>query len=155
MRTILVPVDGSDCSDGAVQEVVAMVQKSGPVDLHLINVQPRIFAEESLVFLPQDKTDTYYFEQSEKALASAGKLLQDAGVEFTAHRSTGPIAEGIIAKAHELSADGIVMGTHGHGKLTGMLLGSVCMKVLHLSDIPVTVVRREPALDFTDRLSAT
>jgi len=152
MKTVLVPVDGSSCSDRAVREVIAMARGSEPLEIHLINVQPRIFSEVSLVYLPQDKVDGYYFNGSEKALASAQRLLKDAGVTFTAHRAAGPIAETIVAKARELSADAIVLGTHGHGKLAGRLLGSVCLNVLHLSDAPVTVVRAPLAPDLGDRI---
>ena len=155
MRTILVPVDGSACSDRAVDEAIKLVQKSGPAAIHLLNVQPRIFVEETLVFLDSAKTDTYYYEQGSKALASAEKLLKKAGIAFTSHRAVGPMAQSIVSKAKELGADGILMGTHGHGRVAGILLGSVSNKVLHLSPVPVTFVRSEPPVDFTGRLSAT
>jgi nucleotide-binding universal stress UspA family protein len=155
VRTILVPVDGSACSERAVEEAIKLVQKSGPAAIHLLNVQPRIFVEETLVFLDSAKTDTYYYEQGSKALASAEKLLKKAGVAFTSHRAVGPMAQSIVSKAKELGADGILMGTHGHGRVAGMLLGSVSNKVLHLSPVPVTFVRGEPPVDFTGRISAT
>ena len=155
MRTILVPVDGSACSERAMEEVVKLVQKSGPMDIHLLNVQPRIFVEETMVFLDAAKIDTYYFEQGSKGLASAEKLLKKAGIAFTSHRAVGPVAETIITNAKKLGADGILMGTHGHGRVAGMLLGSVSNKVLHLSPVPVTFVRLEPPVDFAGRLSAT
>ena len=155
MRTILVPVDGSACSERAIEEVVKLVQKSGPMDIHLLNVQPRIFVEETMVFLDAAKIDTYYFEQGSKGLASAEKLLKKAGIAFTSHRAVGPVAETIITNAKKLGADGILMGTHGHGRVAGMLLGSVSNKVLHLSPVPVTFVRGEPPVDFAGRLSAT
>ena len=155
MRTILVPVDGSACSERAIEEVVKLVQKSGPMDIHLLNVQPRIFVEDTMVFLDPAKIDTYYFEQGSKGLASAEKLLKKAGIAFTPHRAVGPVAETIITNAKKLGADGILMGTHGHGRVAGMLLGSVSNKVLHLSPVPVTFVRGEPPVDFTGRLTAT
>lgn len=155
MRTILVPVDGSACSERTIEETVKLVQKSGPMDIHLLNVQPRIFVEETLVFLDPAKIDTYYFEQGSRGLASAEKLLKKAGIAFTSHRAVGPVAETIVTKAKELGADGILMGTHGHGRVAGMLLGSVSNKVLHLSPVPVTLVRSEPPVDITGRLSAT
>jgi nucleotide-binding universal stress UspA family protein len=148
-------VDGSACSDRAVDEAIKLVQKSGPAAIHLLNVQPRIFVEETLVFLDSAKTDTYYYEQGSKALASAEKLLKKAGIAFTSHRAVGPMAQSIVSKAKELGADGILMGTHGHGRVAGILLGSVSNKVLHLSPVPVTFVRSEPPVDFTGRLSAT
>ena len=152
MTSILVPVDGSDCSDRAVQEAIAAVQKSGPLEIHLINVQPPIFSEPSLIYLPQDKLDTFYFDQAERALTSAQQLLKAAGVSFTVHRAVGSIAGTIVTKAHELGADGIIMGTHGRGKVAEMLLGSVCLRVVQLSDIPVTVVRARLKPDFGGRI---
>ena len=155
MRTILVPVDGSACSERAIEEAVKLVQKSGPMDIHLLNVQPRIFVEATLVFLDPAKIDTYYYEQGSRGLASAEKLLKKTGIAFTSHRAVGPVAETIVTKAKELGADGILMGTQGHGRVAGMLLGSVSNKVLHLSPVPVTFARCEPPVDFTGRLSAT
>lgn len=155
MRTIIVPVDGSGCSDRIIQEIIKLSEQGDPADLHLVNVQPRIFTESALMFNDASKMDTYYYDQSGKALTSAEKALRSAGLAFTSHRLVGPVAETIVSKARELNADGIVMGTHGHGKLSGMLLGSVSNKVLHLAPMPVTLVRGEPPIDFGSRLSAT
>lgn len=155
MRTILVPVDGSSCSDRAVEEVVKRAKSAEQLDVHLLNVQPRIFPEEAMVYLDAAKIDTYYYEQGGKALASAEQRLRKAGINYTAHRATGPVAETIIAKARELRADEILMGTRGHGRVASMLLGSVASKVLHLSPVPVTLVRDEPPVDFSGRLQAT
>ncbi len=155
MRTIIVPVDDSDCSDRVIQEIIKLSKQGGPADLHLVNVQPRIFTESALMFTDASRIDTYYYDQSGKALTSAEKALKSAGLAFTSHRLVGPVAETIVSKARELNADGIVMGTHGHGKLSGMLLGSVSNKVLHLAPMPVTLVRGEPPIDIGGRLSAT
>lgn len=155
MRTIIVPVDASDCSDRVIQEIIKLSKQGGPAELHLVNVQPRIFTESALMFTDASKIDTYYYDQSGKALTAAEKALKSAGLDYTSHRLVGPVAETIVAKASELNADGIVMGTHGHGKLSGMLLGSVSNKVLHLAPMPVTLVRGEPPIDFGGRLSAT
>jgi nucleotide-binding universal stress UspA family protein len=150
-----VPVDGSECSDRAVDEVIKRAKSAEKLDIHLLNVQPRIFPEEAMVFLDPAKMDTYYYEQGSKALASAEKRLKSAGVSYTAHRVTGPVAENIVTKARESRVDEIVMGTHGHGKVASMVLGSVATKVLHISDVPVTLVRGGPRVDFTGRLQAT
>jgi nucleotide-binding universal stress UspA family protein len=155
MQTILVPVDGSERAEAAVREVMRQIQAGAQIALHLFNAQPRIFAEETLVYMPPDKIDTYYYQQGVKALASSEQLLREAGIPFTSHRTVGPIAESIVAKAVELGCDGIVMSTRGHGKIAGMLLGSVSTKVLHLSPIPVTLVGEKPKVDFTGRLQAT
>jgi nucleotide-binding universal stress UspA family protein len=50
-----------------------------------------------------------------------------------------PAAE-ILASASAGQADLIVMGSRGHGRLTGLLLGSVAQKVVALARCPVLVV---------------
>lgn len=155
MRTVLLPVDGSECSDRAVDEVIKRAKAAEKLEVHLLNVQPRIFPEEATIYLDPSRMDTYYYEQGGKALASAEKRLKSSGIAYTAHRVTGPIAENIVKKAREVRADEIVMGTHGHGQIASILLGSVATKVLHMADVPVTLVRSGPRVDFTGRLQAT
>lgn len=53
----------------------------------------------------------------------------------------GPVAETIARIALEQNCDGIVMGTRGLGAVAGALLGSVASQVVHLSDVPVTLVK--------------
>lgn len=155
MSTVLVPVDGSDCSQQALQEVIRQAKGASGLEVHLLNVQPRIFPEEALVYLPAEKIDTYYYEQGTKALAPAEAELHKAGVAFVSHRAVGPVAETIVQKAGELGADAVVMGTRGHGGLAGILLGSIASKVLHMSEVPVTLVKDRTRPDFTGRLGAT
>ncbi len=158
MSTILVPVDGSECSLQALHEVIRQAKGASSLEAHLLNVQPRIFPEETLIYLPADKIDSYYYEQGSKALEPAEAELRKAGVAFVLHRAVGPVAETIVQKARDLGADVIVMGTRGHSGLAGILLGSVASKVLHLSEVPVTLVKDnkdKTGPDFTGRLGAT
>lgn len=50
-------------------------------------------------------------------------------------------AEVLAALADELGCDHIVMGTRGLGAISGIVLGSVTRKVLHLTRIPVTCIK--------------
>jgi nucleotide-binding universal stress UspA family protein len=154
MQKILVPVDGSELAENAVREVIRQA-KAAPCEVHLLNVQPRVFPEMSMIYLSADKMDTYYYEQGTHALAGAETLLREAGIPYTAHRAVGDIAQTIVDKARELGCDGIVMSTRGHGKIAGILLGSVSTKVLHLADVPVTLVGDKARVSFTGRLQAT
>jgi nucleotide-binding universal stress UspA family protein len=43
--------------------------------------------------------------------------------------------------AEEQRVDGIVMGTRGLGPVKGLVLGSVANKVIHLAEVPVTLVK--------------
>jgi nucleotide-binding universal stress UspA family protein len=56
---------------------------------------------------------------------------------------SGVPAQKIIDAAKKWSADLIVRGSHGRGKIGGLLLGSVSQGVLHHAPCPVLVVRAQ------------
>ena len=47
----------------------------------------------------------------------------------------------IARRADSLQCEGIVMGTRGMGAIANLLLGSVAAKVVHLANVPVTLVK--------------
>jgi len=49
-------------------------------------------------------------------------------------------ADLVADEARKLHADVIVVGTRGHGRVAGMLLGSVTQRLLHVSPCPVLAV---------------
>jgi nucleotide-binding universal stress UspA family protein len=53
----------------------------------------------------------------------------------------GDPAEIIVQTAKEQNCDLIVMGTHGHGGITDVLIGSTAKRVIRQSTIPVLVIR--------------
>jgi len=53
----------------------------------------------------------------------------------------GDTAEIIVQTAKEQKCDLIVMGTHGHGVITDVLIGSTAKRVIRQSTIPVLVIR--------------
>ena len=53
----------------------------------------------------------------------------------------GDPAEIIIETAQDRKCDLIVMGTHGHGVITDVLIGSTAKRVVRQSTIPVLVIR--------------
>jgi nucleotide-binding universal stress UspA family protein len=52
----------------------------------------------------------------------------------------GDPAEQILACANARQADLIALGSRGHGRLAGLLIGSVAQKVVALARCPVLVV---------------
>lgn len=55
-------------------------------------------------------------------------------------REGNPAAE-IIDEAHEGGYDMVIIGLHGHGALTGALMGDNARRVVRMCQIPVTVIR--------------
>jgi nucleotide-binding universal stress UspA family protein len=138
---ILVPVDGSDTSLSAVRFVADMLARTGrDLEVHLLNVQPPL-PSAAATFIDSAVLRDFHDEEGAKALAAARKLLDDAGVRYVSHAVIGEPAETIAAYAEQRDCAGITMGTRGLGSAAGLLLGSVAHKVLHLSKVPVTLVK--------------
>ena len=62
------------------------------------------------------------------------------GENITTHLSEGDTAKMILEYAKEWNADLVVMGTHNHGTLEKLFLGTVASSVLENTDIPVYMV---------------
>jgi nucleotide-binding universal stress UspA family protein len=139
MLKVLVPVDGSDNSLRTVRFVMqkAALYKE-PLELHLLNVQ-RPFP--GTVRGVQAEAEKYHHDEGIKALASARKLLDDAGIKYVYHISVGEAGETIAHFVKDKKIEQVVMGTRGAGAVANMLLGSVATKVLHLVDVPVLLVK--------------
>ena len=141
MRKALVPVDGSSNSDRAVQHVVALAGICPAMEVLLLNVQPEIDDWQVRRFLKKEEVEAMEESKGGDALQSARAILDAAGVRYTPQVLIGPVAETVARTALEQNCDGIIMGTRGLGAVAGALLGSVTSKVIHLADVPVTLVK--------------
>ena len=142
MLKALVPLDGSSTSESAVRHVVALMKAREPMEVHLINVQDEADAPELRRFMKPAEIKRSQLEHGAAALASAKRLLDRAGISYEAHVLIGHPAETIAKFAQRGGFDKIIMGTHGRSGMTKMLMGSVASKVLHLSTVPVTLVKK-------------
>src|SRR5437588_11544073 len=66
--------------------------------------------------------------------------IAQCGVKVTLHEPTGAVVEEILNEADVVNADLIVVGTHGHGAMYNLLVGSVTKGVLRRSTRPVLLV---------------
>ena len=139
MFRILVPVDGSDNSDHAVEYLITKAARfAEPLEIHLLNVQHSF---PGTIRGVQREAQQVHHDEGVAALASARKLLDDAGIKYIYHIGLGDAAEVISHYAKEKRVDQIVMATHGRGAMVGLLMGSVARKVLHLVGMPVLLVK--------------
>lgn len=141
MRKALVPVDGSPAAHRAVRHVVALAQIYPSIEAVLLNVQPDIDSWEVRRVMTKDEVEAIEESRGGDALQQDREVLQGAGVHFTPLVEIGPAAETIARVARAQGCDGIVMGTRGLGAVSSMMLGSVSSRVLHLSDLPITLVK--------------
>ena len=137
----LVPIDGSDIALHAV----AWVEKHAadyrePPQIHLINVQA-VLPDDIGRFIDAETLREFHLEAGMKALAAARNQLTAAGLPAELHVLVGDAASAIADFAENHDCSLILIGTRGHSGLTGTLLGSVAMKIVHHSRVPVLLIR--------------
>jgi nucleotide-binding universal stress UspA family protein len=62
-------------------------------------------------------------------------------VRYVAQILVGPIAESIVKQAVRTHCDLIMIGTRGMTAAANLLLGSTATRVLHISELPVLLVK--------------
>lgn len=146
-KHILLPTDGSQLSERAVQQGFKLAKEIG-ARVTCVHVMPefRMMADDSFV-LPTSMDVKRRYDKQVKARADAmldkvGKRATAAGVSFEGVSVMGDVIyQQIIAAAKKRKCDLIMMASHGRRGLSGLLLGSETAKVLTHSKIPVLVVR--------------
>lgn len=91
--------------------------------------------------LGKEVVDRYYAEEGDKVIAPVAKFLGRHGVQLKGLVKVGPVGETIAKAAESGRYDLLVMGTHGHGALGKLVMGSVSTQVLANSTVPVLLVR--------------
>jgi nucleotide-binding universal stress UspA family protein len=144
MRKLLVAVDGSGAAQRALEQAIALARTSPEASIYLVHAheEPDIYGEIA-VYVPRAKMAELQHMHSERVLDAAEEAagLKDCGVRYTKEVLTGPIGQTIARHAEHLGCDAIVMGRHGKSTVGELLMGSVAMKVLHLTRLPVLLVR--------------
>ncbi len=141
MRRPLVPFDGSASATRALQHALDQLQDRAAAQLHLLNVQlPPLHTCPSKLVSP-DLIDQELRRKGEALLVQAEAVTAGTRTPVVHHVRVGHPAAEIAACATEQGCDAIVMGTRGKGAVAGMLLGSVATRVVHLTQVPVTLVK--------------
>lgn len=143
MGRFLVAVDGSSHSIKVARAAIrqAAACKLTP-EMHLIYVHLPVPTLGGLIKpIGHEALQRYYREEGEDALRRAKTLIDRARLRCTTHIVVGPIAQSLAREAKKLKCDLIVMGTHGMGAVSGMLLGSVAARTVRLAPCPVVLVR--------------
>jgi nucleotide-binding universal stress UspA family protein len=141
MSKLLVAVDGSPNATRAVEYAIRLAKKTGDA-LHLVTVHPEpVIYGEIQVYVPKEKMEELQRKHSEDFLKPAVELVRAAGIVHTSEILIGDTAVVIAQRGKELACESIVMGTSGMGTIATLIMGSVATKVVHLSELPVTLVK--------------
>ena len=138
---ILLAVDGSAYTQKMLAYLTSHQEMLGTGhEYTIITVQP-LLPPRARAALGKDVVDQYYDEESTKILQPVQDFLKARGVEAQSVSKVGPIADTIIKEAQDGKFDMIAMGTHGHGALGRLVMGSVSSQVLAGCTIPVLLIR--------------
>jgi nucleotide-binding universal stress UspA family protein len=140
---ILLPVDGSPSSSRAVRYVIQHWggrQAKRNLSLILLHVDTPL-PERVARVLPAEARASYHEDHSELAARPARRALRKAGLAFDERHAVGDPAMFAVSLAAKHRCDLVAMGSHGRGAILSAVLGSVVMKVLSRSRVPVLVVR--------------
>ena len=149
---ILVPVDFSRRSEEAVRSAHRLAAHFH-AELMLLHVIEPFHVDFAMVEPFENRLrELAQAKWSKKLTELDGFALRHLnGVPVTRTIFEGDPAGEILECSRMKRADVIVMPTQGHGRLRGLLIGSVTAKVLDQSDIPVlTGTHMEPEGDLSD-----
>jgi len=147
---IVVGVDYSQNSNDALAAASELAGTRADAALHLVHVSradgPQPFAGTTRSSTPSaalPPSDELEMERREiEALTQrAAPAVRAKGVRIFGHLRTGNAAREIVQLASDLSADLIVVGTHGRTGVMKLLLGSVAQNVLTQASCAVLVVK--------------
>lgn len=138
---ILLAVDGSAYTQKMLAYLTSHQEMLGTGhEYTIITVQP-LLPPRARAALGKEVVDQYYDEESTKILQPVQDFLKARSVEAQSISKVGPIADTIIKEAQDVKFDLIAMGTHGHGALGRLVMGSVSSQVLAGCTIPVLLIR--------------
>lgn len=139
--TVLVAVDQSEYAKRALKTAIWLA-KSADARLVAVHVVPPPPAAEGVAPTALEKLEKAYISMGSRILADlAWEASTKHGFKIDTLLETGDAREKILAAAKENSADIIVIGSRGMGKIGRLLLGSVSQSVVQNAKVPVLVVK--------------
>ncbi len=138
---ILVAVDGSPFTKRMLGYLAAHDEWLGGAHQYtLIHTVPAVPPRAAAV-VDRDVLKSYYEDEAEKVFKPIRAFFKKQGLEATFVHKVGSAADTIASMADKGGFDLLVMGSHGHGTLTNLVMGSVATKVLANCGVPVLLVR--------------
>lgn len=159
---ILLAVDGSACSDAAVETVISRVRPEGAEVRVLHAVEWLKEVPDSYRFGEGPVSGRDILDLKKKCFDDAGVMvnrvadrLRSAGFSTSTSTPDDDARHAIVQAATEWPADLVVLGSHGRRGVDRFLLGSVAESVVRHVPCSVEIVRERHAQGRGPRLSGT
>jgi nucleotide-binding universal stress UspA family protein len=140
-KKILWATDGSEAADLALPVVKQLAAIDGG-QVVVFHSDVRMVGPHSFGY-PAHVNESELKEKIRRQAEELGEAGIDAAVDIVAANTISGAAHDIADAAKRNEADVILVGSRGHTRLGGLLLGSVTQRLLHLASCPVMVVPAE------------
>lgn len=153
LERVLVAVDFSEVSK-AVYEVAAELAARLGARVRVLNVtEPEVDYVGMAPPEAMTTADEIITRGALAALRAAQEIFEQRGIHVDTEHRMGPIVPVVLAEAEKLGADLIILGSHGHGAVYSLIVGSVAQGVIRHSKVPVVVVPdlRKPAEKLVEK----
>ena len=139
--TILVAIDFSDLSKRVVAEADRLASRlqAKVYLLHSVEPEPDFMGYDDDPKVIRDQIALQYHREH-RLLQEYAQSLRDKGLDVTAVLVRGIFSKSILQHADKVSADLIMVGSHGKGTLSALVMGSCSQQVIRHATVPVVVI---------------
>lgn len=144
MKKIVVAIDFSNATPG-VLEMATRLAKSFGASLELFHVIEPEPSYTAYGFTPDEFPAMNAFQEEAKRRATRKLSEMLVAVQAGVPNTTSKLVEGsplhaLLAHVKQCGADCVVLGSHGHGVIASLLLGSVAEGMVRKATVPTLVV---------------
>ena len=140
MKTILAPVDFSAGTVGIVDAAAVLARANGARLVALHVVPPTIVVDGEFGSRAAEEYSATLVESAARQLADLQKQFRVQGITIVTEHRAGAAGPAIVEHARALNAAYVVLGSHGHGALHDLIMGSTTTRVLKEAPCAVVVV---------------
>lgn len=138
---ILIAVDGSAYTKRMLAFIGAHEEWLGPQHRYTVLHCVPAIPHRAAAFVGRQQVQAFYENDAETVFKPIRSFFKRHTVAAKFVHRIGSACPTIAKFAEQQKFDLVVLGTHGHGAVAGLVMGSVATKVVALSSTPVLLIR--------------
>jgi nucleotide-binding universal stress UspA family protein len=138
---ILVAADGSVFTKRMLAYLAAHDEWLGPKHRYTVMTVVMALPARAVAVVDREVVKGYYDEEAEKVFKPIRAFFAKQGISASYVAKVGHAAELIARQAEAGKFDLLMLGSHGHGNLANLVMGSVATQVLARCKTPLLLVR--------------
>jgi nucleotide-binding universal stress UspA family protein len=141
MKKLLVPIDFSDATPLIIKQAVKLAKSlTGEIRLiHVVAPEPDFIGDDVGPKVLRDQK-AQRIRKYHKQIQELADQISKEKIKVTPLLIQGVTVDEIIKESKKFKANIIIMGSHGHGAMYNLLMGSVIEGVIRESNVPVMIV---------------